>query len=79
MLELTLMMVIGALIFFTLRLIFKTDEINFMSLIMSSIAIACMVKDTEINSSDDMILYLLPMLFMFLMSIVSFLPSRDRK
>lgn len=72
MLELTLMMLIAAVLFFVLHIIFKSDELNYTSLVMSVIAICTVLKDNTLG--DDMILFVIPLFYFTLMSALSITP-----
>lgn len=76
MLELTLMMLIACAIFFVLHIIFASDELNVMSVLMSVVALACVLKDTEIG--DDLILFVVPLFYVILMSACSLVPGWRR-
>lgn len=76
--ELTMIMLIGCLIFYILHIIFKVDELNVMSLVMGVIALACVVKDPTIAGTEDMILFVAPLFYVILMSAVSLFPTRDK-
>ena len=73
MLELTLVFLIGALIFFILRTIFKSDEFNAMSTIICVLALAMVVRDESI--SDDLIFFVCPLVYGVLISALSLIPG----
>lgn len=68
MLELTLMMIIGTVLFFILRIIFKScDELNIMSLLLGVLSLALVLQDTEIEA-DRLIYFVIPLFYVILMS-----------
>lgn len=71
--ELTMIMLGVAILFYILRIFFKSDELNVMSVIMPVVALACVWKDWEadIIPGDDLILFVAPMFYIILMSAVS--------
>ena len=79
MLELTLIMLIGTLLFYILHLIFKSDELNCMSVILSVIALACVLKDDSIG--DDLIYFVIPLFYAIITSALSMTPwwGNDKK
>lgn len=72
MLEITMMMLIGAVLFFVLHIVFKSDELNYTSLVMSVIAICTVLKDDSLG--DDLILFIVPLFYFVLMSAISITP-----
>lgn len=68
MLELTMLLLIGTVIFFILRVIFKNvAELNIMSLLLGVLALASVLQDPEIVDAD-LIYYVLPLFYAILMS-----------
>lgn len=68
MLELTMLLLIGTVIFFILRIIFKNvAELNIMSLLLGVLALASVLQDPEIVDAD-LIYYVLPLFYVILMS-----------
>lgn len=65
-------MLIAAMIFYILHLLFKKDELDAMSIIMCTIATAVVVKDTEIG--DDLLFFVIPLFYGVLTSAVSLIP-----
>lgn len=72
MLEITMMMLIAAVLFFVLHIVFKSDELNYTSLVMSVIAICTVLKDDTLG--DDLILFIVPLFYFVLMSAISITP-----
>lgn len=72
MLELTLIMLVAAMIFYVLHLLFKKDELDAMSIIMCTIAMAVTLKDTEIG--DDLLFFVIPLFYGILTSALSLIP-----
>jgi len=72
MLEITMMMLIAAVLFFVLHIVFKSDELNYTSLVMSVIAICTVLKDDSLG--DDLILFIVPLFYFVLMSAISITP-----
>lgn len=72
-----MIMLLGCLIFYILHIIFKSNELNVMSVVMSVIALACVVRDGTIPG-EDLILYVAPLFYVILMSTLSLWPSGDR-
>lgn len=68
-----MIMLVGALIFYVLHLIFKSDELNIMSVIMCVLALAMVVQDTEIG--DDLIYFVIPLFYGVVSSALSFWPG----
>ena len=66
------MMLIGTVIFFILHIIFKSDELNCMSVIMSVIALAMVLRDPEIG--DDLIFFVIPLFYAIIMSALAMTP-----
>ena len=77
MLELTLIFLVGALIFFILRTIFHSDEFNAMSTIICVLALAMVVKDESIG--DDLIFFVCPLVYGVLVSALSLIPGWGEK
>jgi len=77
MLELTMMMLIAALGFFILRIIFKSDELNCMSVIMCVIALALVLQDDEL--SEDLIYFVIPLFYGIAMSAISLMHIGERE
>ena len=79
MLELTMIVLAVTFIFYILRIIFKDrNEFIYMSIIMSVIGLACVLKDTEIEG-DNLILFIVPLFYIILMSALSLYPSGGKK
>lgn len=72
MLEITMMMLIAAVLFFVLHIVFQSDELNYTSLVMSVIAICTVLKDDTLG--DDLILFIVPLFYFVLMSAISITP-----
>lgn len=74
--ELTLMMLIIALVFFVLHLVLtKHSELNIMSIIFSVISLAVVLEDETIG--DDLIYFVIPLFYMTAMSAVALFPRGD--
>ena len=74
--ELTLMMLIIALVFFVLHLVLmKHSELNIMSIIFSVIALAVVLEDETIG--DDLIYFVIPLFYTTAMSAVALFPRGD--
>lgn len=66
-------MLIGAVLFYVLHLIFKSNELNTMSVIMCVIALGAVLKDDMI-AGDDLPLYVLPLFYGIITSAISLIP-----
>lgn len=72
-----MIMLMGCLIFYILHIIFKSMELNTMSVVMSVIALACVLTDPAIADTDNLILYVAPLFYVCLMSMLSLWPERE--
>lgn len=73
MLELTMIMLGAATLFFILHLIFKSDEMNAMSTIMCILGLAAVLKDTDMG--DNLIFFVLPLFYGVITSALSLIPG----
>ena len=76
MLEVTLMMLIAAAVFFILRTLFKSDELECMAVIMCVVALACVLQDESL--ADYLMMFIIPLFYGALMSILGLTHWGDR-
>ena len=75
MLELTMIMLTGAVMFFILSIVFNSGgRLDIMSLLMGVLALASVLQDEEIVDAD-LIYYILPLFYTILMSAIGFVNS----
>jgi len=70
MLELTMISLVVALVIYVLHLLTKRMELDTMSVIMGVIALAAVLRDTEI-AEDDLIFYIIPTFYVIATSALS--------
>lgn len=69
MMPLTLLLIIGAVMFYILRVLFNTEEFNYLTLVLSVSTVACVLTDSEI-AQTELVYYIVPMFYIIAMSIV---------
>lgn len=75
MLDLTMYMLVGAVLFFILSIIFKSGgKLDIMSLLLGVLALASVMQDEEIVDAD-LIYYILPLFYLILMSALGFVTA----
>lgn len=70
-------MLIGALIFFILRTIFKSDEFNVLSILLCLLALCAVVTDEELG--DKLIFFIVPLFYGIVVSGLSLIPGWGEK
>ena len=76
MLELTLMLIIGAVIFYILRVLFQTQEFNYLTLILSVSSLAMVLTDSEI-AGEHLVYFIVPLFYLIAMSVVNMIYGKD--
>lgn len=69
MIELTLLLLVGAIIFYILRVLFNSEEFNWLTLVLSVSTVASVLTDTDI-AKDTVVYYIIPMFYIIAMSVV---------
>ena len=69
MIELSLLLLVGAVIFYILRVLFNSEEFNWLTLVLSVSTVASVVSDSDIPK-DSVVYYIVPMLYIIMMSVV---------
>ena len=69
MIELSLLLLVGAVIFYILRVLFNSEEFNWLTLVLSVSTVASVVSDSDIPK-DNIVYYVVPMLYIIMMSVV---------
>ena len=69
MIELSLLLLVGAVIFYILRVLFNSEEFNWLTLVLSVSTVASVISDTDI-AKDTVVYYIVPMLYIIMMSVV---------
>ena len=69
MIELSLLLLVGAIIFYILRVLFNSEEFNWLTLVLSVSTVASVLTDTDIPK-DTVVYYIIPMFYIIAMSVV---------
>lgn len=69
MIELSLLLLVGAIIFYILRVLFNSEEFNWLTLVLSVSTVASVLTDTDIPQ-DTVVYYIIPMFYIIAMSVV---------
>lgn len=77
MLEVTVVFLIAVVVFYILSIVFKIQELNFMALIVAVCALACVLKDNAIMNTDYVALFVVPLFYVILMTIVKVIVRDD--
>ena len=75
MLEVTWIIIIGAVVFYILRVLFNLSEFNVLSVILSVCGMATVLTDTTI-AGDQLAYFLIPLFFVIAMGIIHFGDNR---
>ena len=76
MLEITICFLVGTVLFYVLSIIFRISELNFMTLIVSICTVASVLQDTTIPDTD-LVLYIVPLFYVVVMSLIRMIYARD--
>ena len=77
MLEITWIVLIGAVLFYILRVLFSSQEFNVLSLILSVCAMATVLTDADILG-DQLVFYVIPIFYLIAMGVIHFGFGNDR-
>lgn len=69
MIPLTLILLGSAMMFYILRVLFNSDEFNWLTLVLSVCSVATVLTDSEIVA-DQIVYYIVPLFYMIAMSVV---------
>lgn len=69
MIELSLLLLVCAIIFYILRVLFNSEEFNWLTLVLSVSTVASVLTDTDIPK-DTVVYYIIPMFYIIAMSVV---------
>lgn len=64
-----MLLLVGAIIFYILRVLFNSEEFNWLTLVLSVSTVASVLTDTDIPK-DTVVYYIIPMFYMIAMSVV---------
>ena len=70
------MLIIGAVIFYILRVLFQTQEFNYLTLILSVSSLAMVLTDSGIEG-NQLVYYIVPLFYLIAMSVVNMIYGKD--
>lgn len=76
MLELTLMLIIGSVVFYILRVLFQTQEFNYLTLILSVSSLAMVLTDSGIEG-EHLVYFIVPLFYLIAMSVINMIYGKD--
>lgn len=76
MLELTLMLIIGSVVFYILRVLFQTQEFNYLTLILSVSSLAMVLTDSSIEG-EQLVYFIVPLFYLIAMSVINMIYGKD--
>lgn len=69
MISLSLILLVGTLGFYILRVLFNSEEFNWLSLVLSVCTVASVLTDSEI-ADDQIVYFVVPLFYVIAMSVV---------